>query len=221
MFDPDKWLEIGKVVAPQGLRGEMRVYPNTDFPERFLEPGERWLLRPGSTDIEPVHLLGGRFLAGKGLYIIQLEGITSREHVEELRNSRLWVPEGDRPTLEAGEFHVADLVGLAVYHQVTGEWIGTVKDVFPAGNDLLEVEIMEGDRSPADSSNRGTEASSSVNEESITPNQRKSAKTKKKRSRSGTSSGQKTVLIPFVHAIVPVVDLTNRRIEVLPPHGLL
>ena len=39
----DDWLEIGKIVSPQGLTGELRVYPNTDFPERFEEPGKRWL----------------------------------------------------------------------------------------------------------------------------------------------------------------------------------
>ena len=31
----DDWIEIGKIVAPQGLDGEVRVYPDTDFPERF------------------------------------------------------------------------------------------------------------------------------------------------------------------------------------------
>ena len=36
-----KWLEIGTIVAAQGLRGEVRVYPSSDFPERFLEPGTR------------------------------------------------------------------------------------------------------------------------------------------------------------------------------------
>ena len=52
----DGWLEIGKIIAPQGLQGEMRVYPETDFPERFEVPGQRWLLRPGESEPEPVEL---------------------------------------------------------------------------------------------------------------------------------------------------------------------
>ncbi|MGB3200994.1 MAG: ribosome maturation factor RimM, partial [Nodosilinea sp.] len=44
----DDWVEIGRIVAPQGVKGEVRVYPSTDFPERFLEPGDRWLKRPRS-----------------------------------------------------------------------------------------------------------------------------------------------------------------------------
>ncbi|HEY9659223.1 MAG TPA: ribosome maturation factor RimM, partial [Allocoleopsis sp.] len=38
------WLEIGKIVGVQGLKGEVRIYPNSDFPERFEQPGKRWLL---------------------------------------------------------------------------------------------------------------------------------------------------------------------------------
>jgi 16S rRNA processing protein RimM len=169
------FLEIGKIIAPQGLQGEMRVYPDSDFPERFEQPGERWLLRPGAKAPESIQLLAGRYLHGKGLYVVQLAGITSREQSEALRGSKLLVPESDRPPLEAGEFHVRDLIGLAVYDQTTQTLIGTVTDVFPAGNDLLEVERTNGSK----------------------------------------------VLIPFVMAIVPLVDLHQQRIEITPPRGLL
>ena len=42
----EEWIEIGTIVAPQGLHGELRVYPDSDFPERFLVPGTRWLKHP-------------------------------------------------------------------------------------------------------------------------------------------------------------------------------
>jgi 16S rRNA processing protein RimM len=91
------------------------------------------------------------------------------------------VPECDRPQLEPGEFHILDLVGLAVWHQVTAQPIGHVVSIIPAGNDLLEVELAGGEP--------GTQA--------------------------------KKVLIPFVDQIVPIVDLVQGRIEILPPPGLL
>ena len=174
------YIEIGKIVAAQGLKGELRVYPTTDFPERFEEPGQRWLLRPSQTEPEAIELLRGRYLDGKGLYIIQLEGIADRNAAESLRDCKLLVPESDRLELEEGEFHVSDLIGLAVYEQATQELIGTVTDVIPAGHDLLQVT-------------------------KITPEGEKS----------------KTILIPFVEAIVPVVDLDRQRIEITPPPGLL
>ncbi|BAS59395.1 MULTISPECIES: ribosome maturation factor RimM [Leptolyngbya] len=171
------YLEIGKIVAAQGLKGELRVYPNTDFPERFEEPGERWLLRPNQTEPEVIELVSGRYLDGKGLYVIQIKGIRDRDAAEALRGCQLLVPDSDRPDLEEGEFHVADLLGLSVYEQASQELIGTVSDVIPAGHDLLEVK-------------------------KVTPEGR-------------------TILIPFVEAIVPVVDLAQRRIEITPPPGLL
>lgn len=174
------YLEIGKIVAAQGIKGELRVYPNTDFPERFEEPGTRWLLRPHQTEPEAIELISGRYVDGKGLYVIQIRGINDRTTAEALRGSQLLVPDSDRLELEEGEFHVADLIGLAVYEQATQELIGTVNDVIPAGHDLLAVS-------------------------KITP--------------EGTEP--KVILIPFVEAIVPIVDLEQQRIEITPPSGLL
>lgn len=138
---PPDWLEIGRIVAPQGLKGEVRVYPSSDFPERFLQPGPRWLQGPKDASPRPVELVKGRFLQGKGLYVLQLEGVTDRTLAAGLRHHRLVVPAADRPELEDGEFYVADLVGLTVILQLTREAIGTVTDIYEAGNDLLEVTL--------------------------------------------------------------------------------
>jgi 16S rRNA processing protein RimM len=127
----DQWIEIGTIVAPQGLKGEMRVYSNSDFPERFEQPGTRWLLKQGATEPEAV---------SKGIYIIELAGVENRDKAEALRDSKLMVPASDRPPLEEDEYHVLDLIGLPVFNQLTGEDIGVVVDIIPAGNDLLEVQ---------------------------------------------------------------------------------
>jgi len=185
----DEWLEIGRIVAPQGLNGEMRVYPETDFPERFEVPGTRWLLRPGEKNPVQVELLKGRYLDGKKLYVIKLEGVESREQVEELCDCKLMVPASDRPTLNEDEYHVLDLIGIQVYLQETGELVGKVVDVITTGHDLLEVEV---------------------------PGEEEVPQQGKKKTKSKTN-----ILIPFVKAIAPVVDLSARRIEITPPTGLL
>lgn len=187
----DEWLEIGKIVAAQGLKGEVRVYPNSDFPERFEEPGKRWLLRPGKTEPETIELVAGRYLAGKGLYVLQFKGITDRDQAEQLCNCRLLIPSSDRPHLEEDEFHVPDLLGLEVIDQASQQAIGRVKDVIAAGNDLLQVELY-----PA----------------ALEDPQENSAPKK---------NSPQTVLIPFVKEIVPIVDLTQGRLEITPPPGLL
>lgn len=178
----NEWLTIGKIVATQGLSGEVRVYPNTDFPERFEVPGPRWLLRPGQKEPQPIELLAGRYIDGKNLYVIKLAGVENCNQAEALRGCEIMIPASDRPELDEGEYYVPDLLDLQVYLQASGELVGTVVDIIPAGNDLLEVKLHP-----------------------------EFAKNKK----------QKTVLIPFVEAIAPVVDLQTRRIEITPPPGLL
>jgi 16S rRNA processing protein RimM len=178
----EDWMEIGTIVAPQGLHGEMRVYPDSDFPQRFEIPGKRWLLRTGEMKPQPVELLTGRYIEGKNIYVIRLAGVDDRNQAEELRGCKLMVPKSDRPQLEEDEYHVLDLIGLQVFMQESGELVGTVVEVIAAGNDLLEVKLHQ----PPTSNNQ-----------------------------------QKNVLIPFVKAIAPVVDLETGRIEITPPLGLL
>ena len=132
----DEWLEIGKIVSPQGLSGELRVYPVSDFPERFEKPGQRWILRPGSSEPKPIELLMGRYLESKNLYVVKLAGVSDRAQAEALRDYWLLVPASDRPRLAENEYHVLDLIGLAVFLQSSGELVGKVIDVIAAGNDL-------------------------------------------------------------------------------------
>jgi 16S rRNA processing protein RimM len=173
---PPEFVEIGKIVAAHGIRGEVRVYPSSDFPERFVKSGQRWLLRPHQSQPETIQLAGGYYQEGKGLYVVRLEGVADRNTAEALANCLLLVPASDRPQLDRGDFLVADLLGMAVYEQATQALVGTVNNVISAGNDLLEV-IQEGRKEP--------------------------------------------IFIPFVMAIVPVVNLADRRIEITPPPGLL
>lgn len=201
------WIEIGKIVAPQGLAGELRVYPSTDFPERFLLPGQRWLRSPQSSTPEPVQLISGRYVEGKSLYVIRLDGVQTRDQAEALRNYDLLVPESDRLPLEDDdEFHVSDLLGMDVFDQASQTLVGTVVDVMTAGHDLLAVKppmpevVLPPEPIPAPH-----------------PDQRKTAKPRAQKRQVAPPP----LLIPFVKAIVPVVDLQRRRIEITPPPGLI
>ena len=201
----DNWLEIGKIVAPQGLSGELRVYPVSDFPERFEVAGKRWLLRSGDTEPQPIELLTGRYISNKNLYVIKLAGVEICDQAEALRGCKLMVLASDRPQLGEGEYHVLDLIGLEVFMQASGELIGTVIDIIPAGNDLLEVELHP---------------SFATDKQQMTNDKAQSLSGGNLRSEL-CKRAQKTVLIPFVEAIAPVVDLKSNRIEITPPPGLL
>ena len=176
---PDGWMEIGSIVGAQGIKGEVKVHPNSDFPERFEQAGERWLW--GSQDLEPrsIQLKKGYEIPGRNLYVVQLDGIFNRNQAENLKGQMLLLPSTDRPKLRSGEYHSQDLIGLPVFHQVTGVEVGVVTDIFTAGHEILVVSATQANGKTAEA------------------------------------------MIPFVKEIVPMVDVANRRIEILPPAGLL
>ncbi len=200
-----EWLEVGTITSPQGLKGELRVYPDSDFPERFTQAGKRWLRHPKTSAIEEVQLKGGRYVAGKNLYVIKLEGVESREAAEEFRDYKLLVDKSDRPKLKQDEYHVSDLVGLEVFHQETQENIGVVIDLYSAGNDLLEIRLHKQPEAEA------------KEEKDLS---KISRRTKRKKYRP-KSKKPITIFIPFVKEIVPVVDISNQKIEISPPDGLI
>lgn len=191
----EEWLEIGIIVAPQGLQGEVRVLSSSDFPERFINKGKRWLQSPKGETPQAVTLSSGRNLQGKNLYVVKLAEIQTRNQAESLRNYRLLVPASDRLPVEEDEYHVADLINLEVYDQQTGELVGIVKDVFSAGNDLLEVQLTP-----------------ELIGKKVTENQEETEIKK---------VSEKKILIPFVKTIVPIVNINKQRIEINPPTGLL
>jgi len=197
-----EWVEIGKIVAPHGIKGQVRVYPESDFPERFVVPGQRWLRRLGETEPRAIYLEAGQYLPGKGLYLVRLAGVGDRHQAEALRGSCLLVPMGDRPPLGEEEYHVLDLIGLEVFDQNTQALVGTVIDVLTAGNDLLEVRLTAHDTEAIQVSAGGDPSESGL----------RGDRPKKP---------PKSALIPFVRAIVPIVDLEQRRIEITPPPGLV
>lgn len=199
-------IHIGTIVAPQGLQGELRVTTESDFPERFKTPGIRWITTPCQTNPQPVELLKGRQIPGKNVFVIKLAQVCDRNQAETLKGSKLYVDKNDKPFLEEGEYHVADLINLEVYDQNTKENIGIVIDVFSAGNDILEVKLHQ---QPQITEPEKTPDLSKINRYS----RRKKVKVKKIK--------PITVLIPFVKEIVPIVDLNNGKIEINPPIGLL
>ena len=203
--EESEWIEIGTIVAPQGLYGELRVYPNSDFPERFFVPGTRWLQNPDTGNIEAKELLGGRYIPGKNLYVIALEDIEDRDEAEALRDYTILVPKSDRPELQEGEFHVADLIDLEVYLQQTGENIGIVTEIFNTGHDLLEVTLH---KQPEPESVKNIDLS-------------QISRRSKRKKYKPKQAKPVTILIPFVTEIVPIVDIENNRIEINPPEGLV
>ncbi len=77
MIEKDKWMTIGEIVAPQGLRGDIRIKPNSDFPERFTKPGTRWIQKTNELPTK-IKLTKGTPIPGKSIYVLSIEGVSNR-----------------------------------------------------------------------------------------------------------------------------------------------
>ena len=129
-------IKLGKITAPQGIKGEVRVYPYTDQPTRFSE-------------IEAVLLNGRRCRIEKARYmknmaVLKLEGIDDRNAAEAMRNRELLLPREELWKQPEDTYFVDDLVGCAVVSE-DGAPVGTLKTIHsrPA-QDLYEIEREDG-----------------------------------------------------------------------------
>ena len=122
---------VGRVRAPRGLVGEVKVEPLTDFPDRFA-PGETVWVRGRRLVVE------GTRQHRKDL-LLKLKGIDRPEDAEGLRDCLLEVPESELRPLAEGEFYRFQVVGLRVYDR-EGRALGEVVEVLPTrSNDVYVV----------------------------------------------------------------------------------
>lgn len=138
----ENYLRVGVITSPHGVHGEVKVFPTTDDPSRFLELETVLLDLGGGNGKKELTIRQVRFF--KNLVILGFEGITSRDQVEGWRQKGLWITRDQAVELSEDENFIADLIGLSVR---TDEdcTLGTVTDVIQTGaNDVYCVSGEDG-----------------------------------------------------------------------------
>jgi 16S rRNA processing protein RimM len=102
---------VGRVARVHGLRGQVVVNPETDFPESRFGPG-RVVYR--ARDGAPDPLRVASFRLHRGRPIVGFEGIDSIDQAEGLAGLELRVPLESLEALPANAFYVHDLIGCRV-----------------------------------------------------------------------------------------------------------
>lgn len=131
---------IGVIANTHGLRGEVKVFPTTEDPERFrylkevlLDTGKDWL----ELEVSSV-----RFF--KNLVIVKFKGIDSINEVEQYKGMDLYVTRENAIPLEEGEYYLADVIGATVVTE-EGEIFGELTDVLTnTGANHVFVVLHEG-----------------------------------------------------------------------------
>ena len=124
-MEPNRFLEIGKIINTHGVRGEVKLEPWADSPQQLKSLKNLWLEGKALPILDcRVH---GRFV------IARLEGVDSVEAAMALKGKTVLADRADLP-LPEGSFFLQDMIGLPVLDG-EGKEIGILKEVldYPAG----------------------------------------------------------------------------------------
>ena len=144
MINKNKWLTIGVITSCHGINGQLKVKSLSDFEERFLKPGMRWLQKENEPPSE-TKLLSGFKQPGKETFVVKFQGINTRNDAEQLKKFKILVKTDTLPKLKKEEFHLLELVNLEVKTLKNDELkvIGKVINLENEKNNLLVIELFK------------------------------------------------------------------------------
>ena len=144
MINKNEWLTVGLITSCHGVNGQVKVKSLSDFEERFVEPGMRWLQKENETPLK-IELISGFKQPGKEIFIVKFKGINTRNHAEQLKKFKILVKTDKLPKLKKEEFHLLELINLEVKSFENDELkiIGKVINLENEKNNLLVIELFE------------------------------------------------------------------------------
>lgn len=170
-----EYLNVGKIVNTQGIKGEVRVISQTDFPEKRYKKGNvLYLFREGK-DVAELTIKSHR--KHKNFDIVSFENHPNINDVEKYRDGILKVKKDEVGQLEENAFYYHEIIGCEVVDE-TGELLGTVKEILsPGANDVWVVKHKQ--------------------------------------------HGKKDILLPYIESVMLDVNVTDKKITVEIPEGLV
>ena len=134
-------LKVGVITTTHGVRGEVKVYPTTDEPERFLDL--EYVLLDTGKELRRLDIKNVRFF--KNLVILKFDGIDNINDIEKYKGRDLWIPREEAQELDEDEYYIADLLGMKVLLE-DGSEFGILKNVMETGaNDVYIVDRVDGE----------------------------------------------------------------------------
>lgn len=139
----EKLYTVGKIVNTHGIRGELKIVPQTDFlEERFAKGSKLVFFNPEKEELLPVTVESSR--NHKNMIIARFQGYNDINEVEKYKGWLLKVEEQYLSELGDEEFYYHEIIGCLVFTE-DGEELGTISDILsPGANDVWVVKRSAG-----------------------------------------------------------------------------
>ena len=136
----EQYLRVGVISSTHGLKGEVKVFPTTDDPERFRKLKKVYL--DTGKDYMPLKVTGIKFF--KNQVILKFQEFQDINEIEKYRGKDLLIDREQALPLAENENFIVDLINMDVYDEEE-QRLGTLTDVLQTGaNDVYVVETEEG-----------------------------------------------------------------------------
>lgn len=136
----DDLIRVGVISSTHGIKGEVKVFPTTDDPNRYKKL-KKVILDTGKEQIE-MEISGVRFF--KQMVIVKFKGYDNINDIEKYKGKDLLVTRENAVELGEGEYFIYDLIDCAVVTD-EGEDFGTLVEVLQTGaNDVYVVKTNDG-----------------------------------------------------------------------------
>lgn len=132
----DNYLRVGVITTTHGIKGEVKVFPTTDDPNRF-EVLEHVILDTGKEYLN-LEIEGVKYF--KNLVILKFKDINNINDIEKFKGKDLLVPRENAIELEEDEYFIYDLIDSEVFTE-DGDKLGVLTEVLTtAANDVYIVK---------------------------------------------------------------------------------
>jgi 16S rRNA processing protein RimM len=139
MKETIEWATIGKIVAPFGIRGELKIRPLTDVPDRFVTLDAVYL----SSNYSRCVIKGVRPYKGD-MILLKLDGVDDATTAETLRNYDLCIPLDELAKLPPDAYYQHEILGLQVF-RLDDRFVGVISEIMATGgNDVYVIKADDG-----------------------------------------------------------------------------
>ena len=140
---PENLVVMGRIVAPYGVFGWLKVVPDTETMDSLFDYDTWWLGKDDNW--RELNVIEAKI--HNDVLVVKLQGIDDRDAAFACKGKQIAVPRDALPEAAENEYYWSDLIGVSVKNQQDITF-GEISDVFETGaNDVIVVSSKEGTES--------------------------------------------------------------------------